>query len=248
MRTFSINEATTQAAFKQAGFSEIREIFENEGTTQLSSNKIRSALIEKYNFTTGQAAGTLKRACQKQLLFAIGNAEYVYNIDFPHAIAPYISKSGILDDDSDNLNISDNISDDISDNASINNAENILLDFNISLTKTIYAAGLISDIFKYDINDILQYHKLLTALQTIADSVLQNDKSLLSDFVNNTVNILVANTHDESIYNCLSDRLQTFYDDFSATKSISNISESDITCLYSYMNVIRDTLASLRLS
>ena len=247
MRTFSINEATTQAAFKQAGFSEIREIFENAGTTQLSSNKIRSALIEKYNFTTGQAAGTLKRACQKQLLFAIGNAEYVYNIDFPHSIAPYISKSGILDDDSDDsddLNISNNIS----DNASINNTENILLDFNISLTKTIYAAGLISDVFKYDINDILQYHKLLTALQTIADSILQNDKSLLSDFVNNIVNILVANTHDDSIYDCLSDRLQVFYDDFSATKSISNISESDITCLYSYMNVIRDTLASLRLS
>ena len=246
MRTFSINEATTQAAFKQAGFSEIREIFENAGTTQLSSNKIRSALIEKYNFTTGQAAGTLKRACQKQLLFAIGNAEYVYNIDFPHAIAPYISESDFLDDDSDDSD--NNISNNISDNASINNIENILLDFNISLTKTIYAAGLISDVFKYDINDILQYHKLLTALQTIADSILQNDKSLLSDFVNNTVNILVANTHDDSIYNCLSDRLQTFYDDFSATKSISNISESDITCLYSYMNVIKDTLASLRLS
>lgn len=244
MRTFSINEATTQAAFKQAGFSEIREIFENAGTTQLSSNKIRSALIEKYNFTTGQAAGALKRACQKQLLFAIGNAEYVYNIDFPHSIASYISKSGILDDD---FNDFYNLNNNISDNASINNAENILLDFNISLTKTIYAAGLISDIFKYDINDILQYHKLLTALQTIADSVLQNDKSSLSDFVNNTVNILVSNTHNNSIYNCLSDRLQTFYDDFSATKSISNISESDITCLYSYMNVIRDTLASLRL-
>ena len=157
---------------------------------------------------------------------------------------PDLPPSPLLDDDSDDLNISDNIS----DKASINNTENILLDFNISLTKTIYAAGLISDIFKYDINDILQYHKLLTALQTIADSVLQNDMSLLSDFVNNTVNVLVANTHDDSIYNCLSDRLQAFYDDFSATKSISNISESDIMCLYSYMNVIRDTLVSLRLS
>lgn len=95
MRTFSINEATKEAAFKAAGFSELREIYQNEGTLKLSSKSIRDSLMNDYGFSAGQASGTLRRACVKKLLFSVGNAEYVYNIDFPLGTAPYIDNPNV---------------------------------------------------------------------------------------------------------------------------------------------------------
>ena len=46
----------------------MQEIFEDNGTVILSSSVIRKTLATKYNFTEGQAAGTIRRATIKKLL------------------------------------------------------------------------------------------------------------------------------------------------------------------------------------
>lgn len=92
MISFSVNDMTKEAAFKASGFSELRDIFSESRTLRMSSGDIRAALIKDYGFTEGKAAGAVRRAAQKGLLHCVGNAEYVYNIDFPNSTATYISE------------------------------------------------------------------------------------------------------------------------------------------------------------
>ncbi|MBO5435135.1 hypothetical protein J6A31_04865 [bacterium] len=96
MRAFSINTATKEAAYKAAGFSQIKEVFDEKGDVILSTTDIRTICKDKYGFTEGQVSGAIRRACEKQLLFPLGNATYIYNIDFPFGVAPYISNGTII--------------------------------------------------------------------------------------------------------------------------------------------------------
>lgn len=93
MLSFSINSAKEQAAFGFSGFSELRSLFRESNTVILSSCEIRDALRRNYKFTDGQASGTIKRACDKKLLFSLGNSQYVYNNAYPDGVATYISDS-----------------------------------------------------------------------------------------------------------------------------------------------------------
>ena len=270
MKTFSINTATTQAAFKQAGFTEIREIFTAANTIQLSSNFIRHKLMSDYAFTEGQAAGSLRRACLKTLLFAVGNAEYMINIDFPNGIAPYINNSGDPADDASDANISELDPDvrpeqmcfmgnlDMDPNTSEQRQERFKkllegvldvsratrMDFKMTLSKLVYTAGMAFNIIDYDLDDVLIYHGILQNVQSIADFDWTADLASLDDYVNAILDAL-DNFKEPSTVLLLNNMLSEFYNHFAEDHSIARLNSQDVRVLHTLMGVIDKLVNSI---
>ena len=267
MKTFSINTATTQAAFKQAGFTEIREIFTAANTIQLSSNFIRHKLMSDYAFTEGQAAGSLRRACLKTLLFAVGNAEYMINIDFPNGIAPYINNSGDPADDESDANISELDPDvtleqmhfmgnlDTDPNTSEQRFKKLLegvldvsratrMDFKMTLSKLVYTAGMAFNIIDYDLDDVLVYHSILQNVQSIADFDWTADLTSLDNYVNAILDAL-DNFKEPSTVLLLNNMLSEFYNHFAEDHSIARLNSQDVRVLHTLMGVIDKLVNSI---
>jgi len=262
MKTFSINQATTDAAFKQAGFTELKEIFNNAGTVQLSSGAIRKALIDNYNFTEGQAAGTIRRACLKKLLFSIGNAEYMFNIDFPHSVAPYIAE--VCNADADMLN-DENVeimsaeeryralSADIPDtrcycklntgiyaavNADIiDDNDRVRKEFRNAIKSATHNAGLITNITTAEAINVENYHKLLCCLNMFADeeAVDAEPDEMIFD-------ILVNKFNDSELLIVLHDAIQTAISDFGNEYSIAALNTDSFKWIYGRITTVNDML------
>lgn len=186
MKTFSINEATTEAAFKAAGFSELRAIFQDKSTLTLSSNDIRKSLMKDYNFTEGQASGTIRRACDKQLLFAAGNAEYIFNIDFPHAVADYITGKNNFPHDEESIFENENKTN------HINDIKNEIIDLINNVAKGI-------NISEVSVEDLILFRETLIKMKecVLNDSINLNTDTICSNFSNikyTTLPTMVADT------------------------------------------------------
>lgn len=193
MNTFSINEASKKAAYKAAGFKELQEIFEDNGTVILSSGVIRKTLTTKYNFTEGQAAGTIRRATIKKLLFAAGNSEYIYNIDFPHSVAEYITATtdntqhdapeetiNMEDDSSIDLFVSKNILD------MVNNMGTNIDIINMSTDTLLTLQKVLLSIKQFGLGQVIDIDGTKLQITEICDEgILMNMRDNFDDCINN---------------------------------------------------------------
>lgn len=260
MRTFSFNQAATEAAYKQAGFTEIRKIFEDAGSIQLSSNYIRNALINNFNFTQGQASGALRRAHLKQLLFHVGNAEYMYNIDFPHSVASYINKSDKIDDEQFMQYISSDSESDFTDSeleSDPNTEANTICsdydfmhmqseadaftDFARGIHKVVIDSSTISNIFNYDVEDVIVFYKVIMILKAFADAVFTHNYDNTT-VVSDDINSLISNVHDVEIFRMLYNNLSAFYVSFCQIHTIADMDESTVKELYDVYNIFHGIL------
>lgn len=85
MRTFSVN--SSDAAFRPAGFNELRAMFDWADEVVMKYADIRDYMTENHMFSEGQISGLIQRACKKGLLKQIDRGVYYYNIRYPEPIS-----------------------------------------------------------------------------------------------------------------------------------------------------------------
>lgn len=92
MKSISFHENYIKSAYSFSGFTELKDIFEEEQTVIMTVADISERMRDKYNFTSSKISGIIMRAVQKGLLYKTGRGTCVINIDYPEGVADYIDE------------------------------------------------------------------------------------------------------------------------------------------------------------
>lgn len=229
MMTFSLNDATKEAAFRAAGFTELSDIFNDNGTVKMTYGELRKALIEKYDFTDGQIAGTIRRACKKQLIFAVGNAEYILNLDFPFGVSNYITGDESSDTE---FSAGEESEAEISDNT-LYRIKSVLLDMVEEIATS-------NDFTSASVDDLINIRKLCLLLKKETENA--ETRALL-----NTVDYqsIVNNINNDDTINDIVNIMDSFLDTANNSINIIEVCEEELICIRNLLSDVADISCAL---
>ena len=226
MKTFSLNELSVKAAFKPVGFTELKNIFEKSGNLCLSSGVIRRELRNAYNFTEGQASGTIRRAISKGLLISVGNSEYLYNVKYPELDSANDMDSSYTPD-------FDNTSDILRNSLPpFYDMTDFIAFAKANILSAVEAAGCAVNIFSTDDANIISFKEFLTCVKSFVSS---------DDIGNVDLSAIMAcwsKVNDDTLRKDFAEHVKASANDVKSRINLLTIKKNEILWVYTAFSVL----------